>query len=124
MCMDAWHLKWLTSRLSEGSHGAPQSAKSGAEIDMCDHDDRSRENCPADKHQAFTQCWFNVGPPSPTVAQHLTSIGFIFSCLQLSPVISSSGPHSVIDFLRLLGSRVMSTSGIRAILHQSEFTSC
>ena len=29
------------------------------------------------KHEAFTQCCFNVGPPSSTLAQHWNSIGLI-----------------------------------------------
>ena len=27
------------------------------------------------KHKTFNQCWFNVGPPSTTTAQHWTNIG-------------------------------------------------
>ena len=27
------------------------------------------------KHETFTQCWFNVWPPSTTLAQHWTNIG-------------------------------------------------
>ena len=39
---------------------------------------RGRRNVrrrPPSKHGAFTQCCFNVGPPSPTLAQHRDNIG-------------------------------------------------
>ena len=32
------------------------------------------ENCTSSKYETFTQCWFNVEPPSTTLAQHWTSI--------------------------------------------------
>ena len=32
------------------------------------------------KHETFNQCWFNIGPPSQTVEQHWTSIGWT-SCV-------------------------------------------
>ena len=28
------------------------------------------------KHETFTQCWFNVGPPSATLSQHWANIGW------------------------------------------------
>ena len=30
-------------------------------------------------HKTLAQCWFNVGRPSTTLAQHQTNIGSIFS---------------------------------------------
>ena len=29
------------------------------------------------KHETLTQCWYNVDPPSATLAQHCTNIGFM-----------------------------------------------
>ena len=45
------------------------------------------------KHEAFTQCSFNVGPPSPTLAQHWNSIGWMpracWASMQILPVESA-----------------------------------
>ena len=37
------------------------------------------------RHETLTQCWFNVGPASATLAQHLSNIGSMFMCKWGSP---------------------------------------
>ena len=43
-------------------------------------------------HEVFKQCWFNVGPPSTTLVQHWSSIGWIpCDCCELGSTCSRTG---------------------------------
>ena len=43
---------------------------------------RRRKGFPS-KHKTLSHCWFNVGPPSTTLAQHRTSNGLLARCERL-----------------------------------------
>ena len=45
------------------------------------------------KHETFTQCWYNVGPSSTTLAQHCTNIGST-SCVCWDMFVCSFFSHN------------------------------
>ena len=57
-------------------HGGPSVNSPGAPDPSICHSLITVPIPTTSKHEAFTQWWINVGPPSTTVAQHWTSIGY------------------------------------------------
>ena len=54
------------------------------------------------KQETFTQCWFNIGPPSSTLAQHWTSTGWTFRVCWVRQLLYSP-PHRARTAVQVLG---------------------
>ena len=76
--LSVWFIR-TTVRLSCKSAGSSADLQwHRSEIPTCDC-------CMPRKHKALNQCWITVGPPSATLAQQWTSIGWICGCIYPNP---------------------------------------
>ena len=65
---------WVKCGVWFGRHSSPEGFVNSRDI----HSQMSTPllfKPPPIKHETLTQCWFNIGPASPTLRQHETSIG-------------------------------------------------